>query len=292
MKRILISLLIAVLAIVALPVSSAFAANPASFSLIPSASSVVKGGSFTVSVYENGDNVNAVTTKLTFNSSLLQLNGTSCGGSFASSITETNGQTCFTAGGSTVNGNVLALNATFTALSTGSASVSIASGSKIVSSDTNTNIWNGAASATSVTVTAPATTPPTQPTTGGGSGSTSGSTGSSPSSTGSTSETTPTTNTSSTGSTPTQTTNGSTDSSATAGTAEVKSATDTKKTAASIVAAQSNDASKKAIWTIMLPFLIAFIVFIALTYPVILSNLKKAKITNFVRQKFAKMTGK
>jgi hypothetical protein len=291
MKRTLItSIFIALLSVIAVPVSSAFAANPASFTLSPSTSTVVKGNTFTISISENGDNVNIVTTALSYNSAQLQLVGTSCGGSFPSSVGD--GQTCYvTPGSPAVNGSAPVLLATFKALAdTGSASIGIASGSIIGSN--GANIWNGSSSAKSVTLTAPATTTP-PPTTGGGS--TTPTNGSSAPSTGSTSGSASTTGTPSTGAS-TSTTSGSTDAATDTttpeGTAEVKSATDTKKVAAAAVTAQSNDVSKKAVWTIILPFLIALIIFIALTYPVILSNLKKAKITHFVRQKFAKIASK
>jgi hypothetical protein len=279
MKRIMTSIFTALLAIVAMPVSNAFAANPASFTLSPSTSSVVNGSTFTVSVYENGDNVNAVTTKLTFNASLVQLNSTSCGGSFSSSVAETNGQTCFTSGGTVLNGNVLALNATFTALAgTGSATVSIASGSKIVSSDTNTNIWSGAASATSITLTTPAATPPP---TSGGSSPTSG-TSSTPSTT-TPDHKTPSTQQASTNSP-------STDATTPVKTSDVKAASTTKVAVA--VTPTTDSAIQKTIMSFLPLFLVALLVFAILTYPLISPSIKKAKITSFVRQQFAKISSK
>lgn len=293
-QKLITSIFIAVLSIVLIPAHSAFAANPASFSLSPSTSSVVKGSSFTVVVYENGDNVNAVTTKLTFNSAQLQLNSTSCGGSFSSSIAETNGQTCFTAGGSTVNGSVLALSASFTALAnSGSASVSIATGSKIVSSDTNTNIWNGAASATSVTLTAPATAP-TQPAAGGSTNTGSANTTSSATSNEASNTSTPATgnSTSQTSTTSNSGASSNTTASSTAEAGEVKSATDTKNATKTLATAQTNEVAKKVVSTTILPLIIALAVFLALTYPVIFSSIKKAKITQIIRQRIANITSK
>jgi hypothetical protein len=295
MKRTITSIFITVLAVIAIPVSSVFAANPASFTLSPNNSSVVQGSSFNMSISENGDSVTVVKTLLSFNSSQLQLTDISCSGSFPDAISETNGETCYVApGGAAISGSAVAMTVTFKALAnTGTASISIAPGSQIASN--GSNIWNGVASATSVSLTAPAA--PVQPTTppsasGSGSGAPISST-----TTGSSSTTSPTSSTSSSHTTPsTSSTQGSTDStkattSANDNTAAVKGAS-TTKTSAAIVPAQTNNASKNAIFGILLPLLIAIIIFIALTFPVILSNLKRAKITHFVRQRFAKIAGK
>jgi len=286
--RNIIKSLTAVFIATAMLTTNVFAANPASFTLSPSASSIVKGSTFSVSVYENGTNVNAVTTKLTFNSAQLQLNGTSCGSSFSSSIAETNGQTCFTAGGTVVNGSVVALNATFTALTdSGSTTISIASGSKIVSSDSNTNIWSGAPTSTSVTLTTPPT-PPTQPTPPtGGSGSTDGTSSPSSSTSGSTTNTTK----SASSGAPSDSTTDIAAATTNDSTGAVKGISATK-TAATIVPNQTNDTTKKTLLTILPPLLAALVVVIVLTYPVIIADLKKAKITNFVRQQFAKIASK
>jgi len=278
MKRtILLSLLITTLSILFTPVGSASAANPASFTLVPSTNTSVQGSSFTISVYENGDNVNVVTTSLTYNAAQVQLIGTSCGGSFASSVGETNGQTCFTSGGTVLNGNILALTATFKSLAdSGSASIGIASNSKIVSAGANT--WNGASSTTTVALAAPAVTPPAQTTTGGTTTtSTQTTTLSTPTSAASTqAKTTPQNQPSTTGTTAAEAPASSDN------TAAVKSASTTK--AAVITAAPDSGLSSKTAATLALPFLIGFIVFLALTSPVIFTALKRGKMTNFLRQ--------
>lgn len=275
---ILLSLLITTLSILFVPVGSASAANPASFTLMSSTNTSVQGSSFTISVYENGDNVNVITTSLTYNAAQVQLIGTSCGGSFASSVGETNGQTCFTSGGTVLNGNILALTATFKSLSsTGSASIGIASNSKIVSAGANT--WNGASSTTTVALAAPAVTPPAQTTTGGTTTtSTQTTTSSTPTSAASTqAKTTPQNQPSTTGTTATEAP------ALSDGAAAVKSAS-TTKAATAITATPDSDLSSKTAATLALPFLIGFIVFLALASPVIFTALKRAKITNFLRQ--------
>ena len=275
----LLSLLITTLSILFVPVGSASAANPASFTLMSSTNTSVQGSSFTISVYENGDNVNVITTSLTYNAAQVQLIGTSCGGSFASSVGETNGQTCFTSGGTVLNGNILALTATFKSLSsTGSASIGIASNSKIVSAGANT--WNGASSTTTVALAAPAVTPPAQTTTGGTTTtSTQTTTSSTPTSAASTqAKTTPQNQPSTTGTTATEAP------ALSDSTAAVKSASTTKAAVVAITATPDSDLSSKTAATLALPFLIGFIVFLALASPVIFTALKRAKITNFLRQ--------
>ena len=141
MKNILAKILTVVFAASAMLSTNVFAANPASFTLNSSSYSVVNGDTFNVSIFENGDNVNVVTLKLAFDNTKLQLNSAICGSSFSGSQGEVNGVTCFTSGGTTVNGSILVANVSFKSLAgAGSSAISVASGSKIVTS--GLNIWD------------------------------------------------------------------------------------------------------------------------------------------------------
>lgn len=166
--RPIISSFIAVLIAIFVAAPS-YAAGNASFSLTSSASTAQTGATITINVFENGTNVNAITAKLNFDSSRLQLLSTSCGASFSNSIAETNGATCYAPGGKSVNGATLAISARFKALSTGGATVSITGDSKIASD--GTNIWNGIAPSTNITITTPPAKTPTTPPSTSGSGS-------------------------------------------------------------------------------------------------------------------------
>jgi hypothetical protein len=157
--------IICVLAISATVNNSVFAANPASFTMSSSAVSVVSGDNVTVSIYENGDGVNVVTTKVTYDASKLQLVSSACGSSLPNFISETDGITCYGAGGASVSGTVLASSVVFKALtSSGTAAISVASGSKIVAAGVNT--WNGLAPSVTISFSSPIPTPtPTTPVT-------------------------------------------------------------------------------------------------------------------------------
>lgn len=159
MKRI-INGIIAVLIMSTLGVSSAYAANPASFTISASAS-VTTGSTFSVTVSENGDQVNTVTAKLVYDTAKLQLLGVSCGGSFGGSIAETDGVTCYTSGGTSVTGSAVAASASFKALAEGTASISMSGSSSIVSG--GTDIWNHGSTARSITVVAPTPAPTPTP---------------------------------------------------------------------------------------------------------------------------------
>lgn len=144
--------------------SNAYAANPASFVLSPSSNSVTNGNSFDVSVYENGDNVNVVTIRLDYDSSKLQFLGSTCGSTLPSAISESSGVTCYVIG-STVIGSALVANFSFKAISESvSASVSIASGSKIAVN--GVNVWDQVGSLATINLVAatpPAPSPETTP---------------------------------------------------------------------------------------------------------------------------------
>jgi hypothetical protein len=146
---------------------NAVAAGSASFSLSPASGTHAQNTNFTVSVMENGSNVNAVTAKLAFDASKLKC--VSIGGSaaFANTVVASCGNgtatisryTAFDGDGNptTVSGNQSVGTVTFTALSTGTASVSFAAGSQIASS--GNNIWDGGTNGGTYTITAPAATP-------------------------------------------------------------------------------------------------------------------------------------
>src|SRR5262245_39940651 len=117
---------------------AAHAANPASFSLSPASGSHVKDTTFSVQIRENGDNVNVVTAKLSYDpakltcvsiaapSSFANVYDNSCGGGSAKI-------TAFTNGGTTVSGSQTVGTIVFKALvDSGSSSVSFAAGSQIV----------------------------------------------------------------------------------------------------------------------------------------------------------------
>jgi hypothetical protein len=174
MKNIFTKVLV-VTAIVAasLVPAAAFAAGNASFSFSTSNTSVLNGGSINVSVYENGDNVNVVTTKFSYDAGKLRFDGMNCGAAFSMKIAETGGATCSVAPGSpAVSGSQFVGTASFTALvGSGSSNISLNSSSKIASN--GTNIWNQVSPAAVISFTTPVSTPPSSnpnPNTGDGSG--------------------------------------------------------------------------------------------------------------------------
>jgi hypothetical protein len=132
---------------------SASALGSANFAI--SAGSATVGNNLTVNISENGSAVNVVTTKLTFDTSKLQLLNVSCG--FGSTQQENNGVTCYTSGGTTVDATTAAV-ATFKAVAPGSASISLADSSLIASG--GNDIWTHATTSTTINVTNPAPTPP------------------------------------------------------------------------------------------------------------------------------------
>jgi hypothetical protein len=148
--------------------ANVFAANPASFTLSPSSSSVINGNTFSVSISENGDNVNVVTVKLTYDSTKLQLLSSSCGAALPNKIEEVNnageviGATCYVSpGGGPITGNALVANVSFKALvGTGTSIINMTSGSKIVAS--GVNIWDQVSGSTTISLTTP--TPKPKPT--------------------------------------------------------------------------------------------------------------------------------
>jgi hypothetical protein len=248
----------AVIASSLLPLNAA-AAGSATFSLGASTGSVVNGGSFTVSVYENGDAVNVITAKLDYDASKVQFNGMSCAGSFTR-VAESNGATCYTSPGTTVSGSQLVGVATFKALAgSGTATVSMNAGSKIVGGNPATDMWNHAPVATSVAMTTPVTPPTTPPPATGGS-STSPSTSQNPS--------TPASNSAKTSATSKTATSGNSTTNQTAATNSTKEATgdDTsvlgeskKNTPASKLATLQKNVSVSLLWPIIAAILVILI---------------------------------
>ena len=154
---------------------SAYAAGSASYSLSPSGGSYGQNSSFTVQVHENGSAVNVVTAKLTYDASKLSCTGVGGSSAFPQTVTATCGNGTVTISRyigpydnpTTVSGDQVIGSINFTAIaSSGTATVSFASGSQIASG--GSNIWNGSTTGGTYTLTAPATVPPanTQPTQG------------------------------------------------------------------------------------------------------------------------------
>ena len=148
----------------------AAAAGSATFSLSPSSNTVNINTVFGVTVYENGTDVNVITADLTYDASKLELIGIDATGSaFANSVSASGGSgsvdiSRYTAPGSTVNGNQKIATVNFKAVvGSGTANVSMASSSKIVSNGVDT--WNHAAASSAYTLVTPASAPtPTPPT--------------------------------------------------------------------------------------------------------------------------------
>ncbi len=152
------------------------AATPtANFSLSPSSSSVVIGTDVTVGVYEDSllQSINAVSVKMSYNSSQLTFKTISLTGSaFSGCLTATGNDStgtvdlvCYMAPPSNLTGKKLAATVIFTAkASSGSATISFvnesASNSRIAQSGTGNNIWNGNTTGTTLTLKPVAINPP------------------------------------------------------------------------------------------------------------------------------------
>ncbi len=152
------------------------AATPtASFSLTPSASSVPIGTDVTVGVYEDSllQSINAVSVKMSYNSSQLTFKTISLTGSAFSGCLTTNGSdasgtvdlVCYMAPPNNLSGKKLIANVVFTA-KTGSGTSSIAfvkesaTNSRIALSGTGENIWDSVTTGTTLSLTTPDTTVP------------------------------------------------------------------------------------------------------------------------------------
>ncbi len=151
-------------------VGTVHAAGSASLSLTPASGSYTQNTSFSVAVHENGDNVNVVTAKLTYDASKLTCSGVGAG-AFSNTISATCGGgsvtiSRYTDPGTTVSGDQVVGTVNFTATSTGTTTVNFAAGSQIASN--GTNAWNGDTTGGTYTLTAPVVTPPSNPGQGGG----------------------------------------------------------------------------------------------------------------------------
>ncbi len=128
------------------------ATGTASFNIAPTDGSYTVGSTITVTVTENStDSVNAVQANLTYNASQLQVNSVNTGSSASSPFTlcaqSSGGGGVINVGcaipNNTVTGTQTVATITFSALSaTSSTPITIASGSAIVRSSDQTNVWN------------------------------------------------------------------------------------------------------------------------------------------------------
>jgi hypothetical protein len=143
----------------------ASAAGTASLYLSPASGSHVQGSSFTVAVHENGTNVNVVTAKLTYDASKLSCTGIGGSSAFPQTISASCSGGSITIsrytnpGAPAVSGDAVVGSVNFTAIATGTTSVSFAAGSQIASG--GVNIWNGVTTGGTYTLTAPVQSTPT-----------------------------------------------------------------------------------------------------------------------------------
>lgn len=159
----------AVIALNSTPVQAA----ASSLYITPASGNITQGNSLTVSIVENGDNVNVVTANLNYDASKLQCNGVG-GGSFAQTISASCGGGAVTVsryvtpGQPGLNGAQTVATVSFTALaSSGTTSITFGA-SQVASAGVNTLASTAGGS---YTLTAPATNPgnPSTPTTPSGS---------------------------------------------------------------------------------------------------------------------------
>lgn len=159
----------------------AMAATPASFSLSPSNGTKTVGSTLSVGIYENGDNVNAVTVKLSYDATKLSCAGIGGSGAFPSEISASCGGGSVTIsryvapGNPAVNGSQLVGTLNFAVVNpAASSSLSFAAGSQIASNGTNT--WDGGSFGGSYVFVAAPVTPPSTTNPGRGGDSTPGTT--------------------------------------------------------------------------------------------------------------------
>lgn len=177
MKKLLskVSLTIATLSIgaVGLFPSLAVAAGNAGFSLSPSGGSHVQNASFTVKIYENSGSepVNTIEADLTYPQARLQFVSVSTAGSPFTSCLQSSGGggsisiVCALLGGS-ITGSQFVGNVTFkTLVGSGTATVALAQSSMVVSSASNTDIWNHSDTGGTYTLAASAPSPVARPST-------------------------------------------------------------------------------------------------------------------------------
>src|SRR5665213_3173941 len=167
-----VTVLVATGTIFFLPAQS-LAAGSASLSLSPASGTENINSTFTVGVYENGDNVSAVTADMSYDQLALSLVSAACGGAFSSTIQASGSGgsgtlSCYTPPGSVVvSGNQEVGTVSFKALAgSGSASLTFGSGSEIANN--GTNLWNGSTAGGNYTLVTPASTPASTGGKGGG----------------------------------------------------------------------------------------------------------------------------
>lgn len=121
----------------------------AEFYLNPLEVSLKTGDTLDVQIRENsyGNTVNALQANVSYSDTLLQFNSAdTTGGAFTTTVQNTGGSGLFQLGvavlGGSVTGDQLVGTIHFTALASGTASLTFATGSGIASADTNTNICN------------------------------------------------------------------------------------------------------------------------------------------------------
>lgn len=136
----------------------AYAAGSAVFSASATPSSLTIGSNVTVSLYENGADVNVVTGTFSYDGSKLQFISSSCAGSFSNTVVANSSSvSCYVAPGTTVSGTQKFASLVFKSIATGSATITV-TGSQIASA--GVNIWNQSTASTNVTINAvPVTTP-------------------------------------------------------------------------------------------------------------------------------------
>jgi hypothetical protein len=142
----------------------AYATGDASFSLSSVSGSYTVGSTFTVTVLEtssSSDNVEGVQANLTYNAANLQFNSVAESGSPFTICGQSTGGSGSVAVGcastSTVSGVQTVAQISFTALQSGTGTVSFASGSDIQNS-ASTSVWNGSLPSANYSLTTP--TPP------------------------------------------------------------------------------------------------------------------------------------
>ena len=180
MKKLLLSFLTTLSLTIGAFAGSASAAGSASLSLSPASGTFTQGNSYTITIYENGSDINAVTAKLTYDPTKLTCTGVSV---TTSTFAASSGANC-ASGAVTIgryvglddatgapnpskNGSQVVGSVTFKAVTaSGTTNVSFASGSQVASE--GANVWDGNTSGgTYSLVAAPVATTPTGSSTGG-----------------------------------------------------------------------------------------------------------------------------
>jgi hypothetical protein len=169
-------LVVATLVVACLSPLHAAALGTTSFSV--SGNSATTGSATSVTINGNGSDLTNVTVRLSYDAAKLSCSGFSGGTGFTNTISQScaNGTAVITrsinGGAATVSGGFSVSTLNFTAISTGSANVSVTSADV---PKNGVNDWNGVASGAAITISTPPVVQP--PANNGGSGTGSGSTG-------------------------------------------------------------------------------------------------------------------